>query len=270
MGNVSWTISSLNTALGAFSALATLIAALLLVRTESLRARLKKLQELCDGITFTKFEDTSVFILGPRTAGKTSVVTAWIHIWKEVMKVSATPVDFVEHRYQFAGASYEAVFDNSVGINIGKRTHARAIIYDYAGEDAALPSALEKISQAKQYVIIFVLTCEPEKERLNAEYFNTNFLKRMQNALGKAEQPTLASFVLFNKHDLLSNEVRLDDDSALVHSKTRNEVALGNIRAVFGQPKTFLVSAETGFGISPFLRALSACMVDAEGAPKNA
>lgn len=255
--------------IGLVGAVLTCIAAVSLIRNESTKSKLKKLQEFANNIIMWRYIDTCVFVLGPRSAGKSSVITAWTSFWKEIRGMPPTPVDFVEHQYEFDGYHEKIEFEQSMGIHIQYRTHARAIIYDYAGEDSALDSAIEKLERTGKYLLVFVLTCEPGRERLNIEYFNTNFLKKMQRAINASDRGAISTFVLFNKHDLIDHPSK-EDDAILAHCRAKYAAALDNIGQVFGAPESFVVSAETGFGHARFLRALSKHIVDSEGMPKNA
>jgi len=213
-------------------------------------------------VSYTDTIDYNIIVLGPRTVGKTSLVTSLTEIWKDIRALAPTP-SFQRYEYIFPNArksnKTRQVFD--LALDVFEK--ARLVIWDYGGEDHLLDSALERFKELQgACILLLVLTSEIDRMRINNEYYSASFLKRVRDAINVAPRPTLNVFVVFAKADLLE---KVD----MAEVRNRNLNGIDNIMSLFGASIQFyLVSSENGNGLRPLVQNLALCAVDAQGLPK--
>lgn len=252
--------------LGVISGLLAIVLAVMNHNREGVQIKLRKLEKFCETVYSDYFINTNVVILGPRSAGKTSLATAWTAIWEDIATVDPTPIHFIKYEFTYPNYLEEWFYDTDIDMYRSGRWRARAVIWDFIGEERSLNEALKTIETLSDYIIILVMSAEAEKFELNKTYFNTNFLKRTQKAIHNAKASATDCFVVFNKADLIKERAKRSDDD-LKSLMAEHEGPVTNIKSQFGEVRFLLTSADTGEGVGSLLRRISELLVNSEGLP---
>jgi hypothetical protein len=226
---------------------------------------LDSLKKFVSTVYFECYVESDLVVLGPRSHGKTSIVTAITKQWMTVLDTRPTPIDFVMNQWDCPEYEDKAFFHEDFGVNMTRRTRARLNVFDYAGEDRAIGSALETISQSGRCLVAFVLSAEPAPLVSSRSYFNAATLLRVKKAIIRAENTPLAALVLFSKQDTMDGPMDSDPGAIPAALLQRHGDELDTIDSIFGETQKFLVSAETGFGLAQAMRAILDHVVDAGG-----
>lgn len=261
----------LGTAAGIFA----IIAAGVALRGEKYKTRLteannklESLRKFASTVYFEHYVESDMVVLGPRSHGKTSIVTAITKQWMTVLDTRPTPIDFVLSAWdcpEFEDASFH---HEEFGVNMTRRTRARLNVYDYAGEDRAIGSALERIGQSGRCLVAFVVSAEPAPMIPSKAYFNVATLRRIRSSITHGHNTPMAALVLFSKQDTMADHLPTDPTAIPDTLLARHGDELEAIDAIFGETHKFLVSAETGFGLALAMRAILEHVVDVEGMAK--
>lgn len=225
-------------------------------RNSMLTQRVDQLVRFCRTVYSTSYVDIDFIFLGPRGHGKTSIVTALTRQWKSIQDIRPTPIDFTQTSWELPHFREEAFDDEDLGVTRTRRVRQRIVVYDYAGEDQSIAAAMDRITSATRSVVLFVMSAEPSPPTQSSSYFNLNTVKKMRKALAQASSDTCTAFILLSKHDLSTFPSIVDPTEipeALLESHSH---ALENIKTIFGTVPIYLVSAETGYGITYCVRDL--------------
>lgn len=258
----------------AVAGLLALITAVILFRNEQMKRRLRDAESLIDSFRsfashtlVMNYSDTDLIFLGPRFHGKTSIVTAMTKQWQQVLDTRPTLTDFSLTIWETSAFVDQKCTHEVLGIPIIKRNQARIMVYDYAGEDQSIGPAMDRLSKSARSIVVFVMSAEDEFKSSTSSYFNTNTLRRMRKAVTELRSSDCSAFILFSKHDLMQAPPA-DPTDVPTTLLDRHSLAIENIAANFGDVDRFIVSAETGFGVSTALRSMLAHVVDNTGVPK--
>jgi hypothetical protein len=256
--------------LGVLSAALAFITAVMLYKNErwkkkyvesedvisKLTSRVKLLEDFASTCYSTTYIDTDLLFLGPRGHGKTSVVTAMTKQWKPIHDIRPTPVDFLASAWELPIYEDKEFLDGEIGLTRTNRIRDRIVVYDYAGEDQTIPKALEQLASSAKSIVMFVLSAEPHPPTQSSAYFNVNTLRRMRKSLAEDTIGSCTAFILFSKQDLTSYSSTADPSEIAPELLAAHAEAVENIRVIFGEVPKYMVSSETGYGISYCLRDL--------------
>lgn len=258
--------------LGFISAGLAAIAAILSVRNEALKAKLSKLTIEVDSLrkfassTYsTSFVATDLFVLGPRAHGKTSIVTSLTRQWLSIEGMPPTPLEFQHFVWRSPNYTETSIEDSDLNLKRFLKTHAELNIYDYAGEEHVISAALSKLSKSEKFMVIFVMSCEDNPAFQSDSYFNISTLNAMRKAISQSKRKACAVVTLFSKQDASSYSSHIDPCVIPSEIIDKNMNALINIETIFGDTTKFVVSSQTGFGLSHAFRFLLGNVVDKDG-----
>lgn len=266
-GGLDWTAT-----LGFAAATFGLIAAVMTARTEKLKGKLalmsrdvEALRKFAADVFSITYAPSDMFVLGPRAHGKTSLVTAVTQQWQSIRGMPPTPTHFQHFCWESPTYAESMFTDTDIGQQRPLRTYACLNIYDYAGEDQSISVALNAIAKSDRFLIVFVMSCEETPLVQSATYFNLTTLKAMRKALADAQSHPLTAMVLFTKQDASEFGAHADPTDIPATLEGRHQRALENIETIFGETAKFMVSAETGFGLSLAFRHALGHVVNEQG-----
>lgn len=225
-------------------------------KSTALSKRLDVLTKFAETVYTNAYVDTSFIFLGPRDHGKSSIVTAMTKQWLSIEDIRPTPVDFLKTYWELPAYKKEPLFDEELGITRVKHRHNRIVIYDYAGEDQSINSALDLVKSSERSVIFFVLSAEGTPRTESSAYFNLNTVRKMRRSLKDSSSENCSAYILYSKEDLSSFSDKQDPSNIPQDLINKHLHAVENITAIFGDVPCFLVSGETGYGISYCLRVI--------------
>ena len=197
------------------------------------------------------YDYVDTVLLGPRDAGKSSLVKVWSEPWTIVQEVAPTPnnmwstVEFSVHEFEPAKR-----FDDTFGFERFFRPVLRMRVRDYPGEDHLRIPAIRDIKKLdRRVVLVFVLKVgfadgEFAETARNEGYFSKAFVDEIETILVKIGGVVARVVVVFNKVDLMSEP--LPDQETVEYLKLANRQVINRLESTFGGLIDYVaVSAET-------------------------
>lgn len=191
------------------SGLITLIAAILVFVTaileynrhtlnkniSEMQKKIESMKLFISNVYYDLFEDTDIIFLGPRFQGKSSLVTTIARQWKSIQGMRAT-TSFEIFTWESPEFISQKNLNSDFSVDMENRTRARLNIYDYAGDDDMIFTALEQMSNSKKYIIVFVLSSIAESTP-SSKYFNMTTVKKIKQYLSNSTSECLAPYIVF-------------------------------------------------------------------------
>lgn len=225
----------------------------------TLKKKITKLQNYARSANVIEHEFVDVVLLGPREAGKTSLVELWTSPWTKINQISASKTwhSYEADIHEFKPTeSYDELFE----VKRIYRPTLRVRVRDYPGEDEYRVDAMQYLgNMGNRVTMLFVFRVGFEDNRIcygveNSEYFSKVFVEEVE-ALGRIKNSIAKVMVVFNKSDLLPPD--LTDNEALNKLKMANAEPIRRINGLFsGLLEYHLVSAWTNKGIIRLLGSI--------------
>lgn len=208
-------------------------------------------------------------LLGPRGAGKTSLVRIWTSPWMEVAEVSPTDT-WRPYETTICEFTPEPFFDEFFQVKRTRIPTLRLSISDYPGEPRYRVEAVKQLKHLDgKCVLICFFRVGWEKDAIahggeNAEYYSRMFVDEIERHIANVSMSVSRVFVVFNKRDLLPAD--WDQSRVLEELETANADALHNLRRLFsGRIDTHCISVWTNEGAIRLLGNVSEIALTRDG-----
>lgn len=212
-------------------------------------------------------EVVDVILLGPRLAGKTSIVKLWTHPWAQINRYEATEA-WTVYETDIYQSDMQTFKDMLYGITRSFVRTVRIRVHDYPGEEEYGLQAIQHLGKMQEKaVLLFVFQVGFDNLQVqhgpeNAAYFNQEFVEQLHGHVHTTDCVARA-IVVFNKRDTLPPE--WDNSKAEKELRMANNDAIRNIERIFGGPPEFqLVSAETNEGMIELLGKVGRTALDSQ------
>jgi len=234
---------------------------------------LNTLKNWAKNVASSSSDILDVIVLGPRQAGKTSVVESWFKPWNNVHSSKPTE-NWHEHKCFLCNFDDGTFYDEKINVERKKRKQLVLRVRDYAGEDSYRIKAFDYIASLESNVVIVLfitpdftasgIVCNNE----NNSYYSASVLKELELYILTKNIQIRGVAVVFNKIDLASPSLSENDVENICIKEHTN--ILERINSIFGgKVSIYFTSATKNTGVINLLRDICWTMITEDGQKKK-